>query len=247
MTHILITGGSRGIGQALAKLAAARGWDVSINYAGNVKAAEETAAMVKAAGARAAIIQGDVAVDADIVRIFDEAEAAFGPIDHFANNAGIVGPSQKLADMDVARIRRLIDINVTGAILAAREAARRMGTDRRGKGGTIVNTSSVAARIGSPNVFVDYAASKGAIDTLTIGLAQELGPVGIRVNAIRPGLIDTEIHTDAGAPDRAHQLGPSTPIGRAGTAEEVAEAMIWLMSDQSSYVMGALLDVGGGR
>ncbi len=247
MTHILITGGSRGIGRALAKLAAARGWDVSINYAGNAKAADETAAMVKSAGARAATIQGDVADPADVVRIFDEAEAAFGPIDHLANNAGIVGPSQKLADMEVARIRRLIDINVTGALLVAREAARRMGTDRGGQGGTMVITSSVAARLGSPNIFVDYAASKGATDTMTIGLAQELGPVGIRANAIRPGLIDTEIHADAGAPDRAHKLGPSTPIGRAGSAEEVAQAIIWLMSDESSYVMGAILDVGGGR
>jgi NAD(P)-dependent dehydrogenase (short-subunit alcohol dehydrogenase family) len=247
MTHILITGGSRGIGRALAKLAAARGWDVSINFAGNARAAEETAAAVRSAGARAAIIQGDVADENDVVRIFDEAEAAFGPVDHLANNAGVVGPSQKLADMDVARIRRLIDINVTGALLVAREAARRMGTDRGGRGGTMVITSSVAARLGSPNIFVDYAASKGATDTMTIGLAQELGPVGIRVNAIRPGLIDTEIHTDASAPDRAHELGPKTPIGRAGAAEEVAEAIIWLMSDQSSYVMGALLDVSGGR
>jgi NAD(P)-dependent dehydrogenase (short-subunit alcohol dehydrogenase family) len=179
--------------------------------------------------------------------MFDATLRAFGPIDGFVNNAGIVAPGSALADMDVARMKRVFDTNVLGAYLCAREAARRMSTKRGGRGGSIVNVSSAAARLGSPNEYVDYAGSKGAVDTLTIGLAKELGPEGVRVNAVRPGLIDTEIHASGGKPDRAAQLGALAPLGRPGTADEVAESIVWLLSDASAYVTGALLDVAGGR
>jgi NAD(P)-dependent dehydrogenase (short-subunit alcohol dehydrogenase family) len=174
-------------------------------------------------------------------------EHAFGRIDALVNNAGIVAPSLPLADMDAARLKRMFDVNVYGAYLCAREAARRMSKDRGGHGGAIVNVSSAASRLGSPNEYVDYAGSKGAVDTMTIGLAKELGPQGIRVNAVRPGLIDTDIHASGGRPDRAAVLGAQTPLGRPGTADEVAEAIVWLLSDASSYVNGALLDVSAGR
>ena len=244
---IIVTGGSRGIGRAAAKLSGARGWSVAINYLGNAGAAKETVAEVERAGGRAFAIQGDVAVEADIVRLFDATEKAFGPADALVNNAGILGPAMKLADMPVERMKRIFDTNVLGAYLAAREAARRMSRSRGGKGGVIVNLSSAAARLGAPNEFVDYAGSKGAMDSMTSGLAKELGPEGIRVNAIRPGLIDTEIHASGGKPDRAATMGVGTPLGRAGTAEEVAEAIVWLISDASSSVHGAILDVRGGR
>ena len=243
----VITGGSRGIGRAAARLSGARGWSVAVNYLGNANAAKEAVAEVERAGGRAFALQGDVAVEADIVRLFDATETAFGPADALVNNAGILGPAMKLADMPVERMKRIFDTNVLGAYLAAREAARRMSRSRGGKGGVIVNLSSVAARLGAPNEFVDYAGSKGAMDSMTSGLAKELGPEGIRVNAIRPGLIDTEIHASGGKPDRAQTMGAGTPLGRAGAAEEVAEAIIWLISDASSYVHGAILDVSGGR
>ncbi len=244
---ILITGGSRGIGRAAAVLCGARGWSVGVNYASNRAAADETVAQVEAAGGRAVAIAGDVSVEADVIAMFDRTVHTFGALDGVVNNAGIVAPGSALADMDVARMKRVFDTNVLGAYLCAREAARRLSTQRGGRGGSLVNISSAAARLGAPGEYVDYAGSKGAVDTLTIGLAKELGPQGVRVNAIRPGLIDTEIHASGGKPDRAAQLGVTTPVGRPGTANEVAEAIVWLLSDASSYVTGALLDVAGGR
>jgi len=244
---ILVTGGSRGIGRSAAKLAGARGWSVGVNYAGNAKAAAETVAEVEKAGGKAIAIKGDVASEKDVVSMFDATSKAFGYIDGLVNNAGIIAPSLPLAEMTVERMRRLFEVNILGSYMCAREAARRMSTSRGGKGGAIVNLSSAAARLGSPNDFVDYAGSKGAIDTFTIGLSKELGPEGIRVNAIRPGLIDTEIHAVAGSPDRAVTLGKQMPLRRAGTADEVGEAIIWLLDDASSYVSGSILDVAGGR
>ncbi|HTH60966.1 MAG TPA: SDR family oxidoreductase [Paraburkholderia sp.] len=244
---VLITGASRGIGRATAHLAGARGWTVGINYHHNEPAADETAAEVGRAGGRARVLHGDVASEADVIAMFDALESAYGRIDALVNNAGIVAPSMPVADMSAERLKRVFDVNVYGAFLCAREAARRMSKDRGGDGGVIVNVSSAAARLGSPNEYVDYASSKGAIDTMTIGLAKELGPQGIRVNAVRPGLIDTDIHASGGRPDRAAVLGVQTPLGRAGTAEEVAETIVWLLSDAASYVTGAILDVAGGR
>jgi NAD(P)-dependent dehydrogenase (short-subunit alcohol dehydrogenase family) len=244
---IVVTGGSRGIGRAAAKLSGARGWSVAVNYLGNAGAAGETIADIERVGGRAIAVQGDVAVEADIVRLFDAAEKAFGPVDALVNNAGILGPAMPLVDMTVERMKRIFDTNVLGSYLAAREAARRMARSRGGRGGVIINLSSAAARLGAPNEFVDYAGSKGAMDSMTAGLAKELGPEGIRVNAIRPGMIDTEIHASGGKPDRAATMGALTPLGRAGTADEVAEAIVWLISDAASYVHGAILDVSGGR
>ena len=244
---ILVTGGSRGIGRATAILAGRRGWAVGVNYVGNADAAAETVAAVEGAGGRALAVRGDVAVEADVLAIFDATRAAFGPLDGLVNNAGIVAPGLPLAEMDVARMRRVFETNILGAYLCAREAARRLSRSRGGQGGVIVNVSSAAARLGGPNEYVDYAGSKGALDALTIGLSKELGPEGVRVNAVRPGLIDTEIHASGGKPDRAKIMGATTPLGREGTAEEVAEAIIWLLSDASSYVTGALLDVAAGR
>lgn len=192
-------------------------------------------------------IRGDVAVESDVQAIFDATQAAFGTLDGLVNNAGIVAPGLPLAEMSAERMRRVFDTNVLGAYLCAREAARRLSRSRGGNGGTIVNLSSAAARLGAPNEYVDYAGSKGAIDTLTLGLAKELGPEGVRVNAVRPGLIATEIHASGGKPDRAAIMGATTPLGREGTADEVAEAIVWLLSDNASYVTCALLDVAAGR
>jgi NAD(P)-dependent dehydrogenase (short-subunit alcohol dehydrogenase family) len=244
---VLITGASRGIGRATARLAGARGWTVGINYQHNEPAADETAAEVGRAGGHARVLRGDVANEADVIAMFDALESAYGRIDALVNNAGIVAPGLPVADMSAERLKRMFDVNVYGAFLCAREAARRMSKDRGGDGGVIVNVSSAAARLGSPNEYVDYASSKGAIDTMTIGLSKELGPQGIRVNAVRPGLIDTEIHASGGKPDRAAVLGAQTPLGRPGTADEVAETIVWLLSDASSYLSGALIDVSGGR
>jgi NAD(P)-dependent dehydrogenase (short-subunit alcohol dehydrogenase family) len=229
---VLITGGSRGIGRSCARLLGAQGWSVGVNYAQNLAAAQETVAEVERAGGRAVAIRGDVANEADVIAMFDALQQTFGRLDALVNNAGIVAPSSQLADMDLARLKRMFDVNVLGAYLCARE---------------VVNVSSAAARLGSPNEYVDYAGSKGAVDTMTLGLAKELGPQGVRVNAVRPGLIDTEIHASGGKPDRAAQLGASTPLGRPGRADEVAESIVWLLSDAASYVTGALLDVAGGR
>lgn len=243
---MLVTGGSRGIGAAVCRLAARDGWQVVVNYAANRAAAEAVVADVNAAGAQAVAVQGDVANEADVKAMYDAAEA-MGPVTAVINNAGIVAPISTVADMETDRMRRVFDTNVLGAFLIARECSRRMPPSKGGPGGTMVITSSAAARLGSPNEFVDYAASKGATDTLTIGLAKELGPHGVRVNAVRPGLIETEIHASAGAPDRVERLMGGVPMARAGSAEEVAETILWLAGPQSSYVNGALIDVAGGR
>lgn len=247
MRNILITGGSRGIGRATALRCAEAGWAVAVNYVSDERAAHATAEAVSAAGGRAVTVQGDVTVEADVVSMFAQAERDLGRLDGVVINAGIVQPAAPLADITLERWRRTFDINVTGAFLCAREAARRLPRDRGGSGGAIVLISSAASRLGSPFEYVDYASSKGAIDTLTIGLARELAKQGVRVNAVRPGLIDTEIHASGGQPDRAQRVGVTSPMGRPGTAMEVAEAVVWLLSDSAGYSTGAILDVSGGR
>lgn len=244
---ILVTGGSRGIGRAVAILAGRRGWRVAITYVANDAAARETVAAVEAAGGKGLAIKADAAKLNDVAMAFDATEKAFGAVDGFVNNAGIATQVGKLADKDPLEIARLVEINVLGALYGAREAARRMSKSRGGKGGVIVNISSAAARLGMPGEGVDYAASKGSMDTLTYGLSKELAPEGVRVNAVRPGMIATDIHAAMGAPDRAERLGKTVPIGREGTADEVAEGIVWLLSDEASYVAGAVLDITGGR
>lgn len=246
MKTILITGGSRGIGRATALLAGQRGCSVAVNYAADREAADAVVASVIEAGSRAVALKGDVSNEADVLSMFDRA-AELGPLDGVVVNAGIVAPSLPLADIGVDRLRRVFEVNILGAYLCAREASRRLDRDKGGRGGSIVLVSSVAARLGSPFEYIDYAGSKAAVDTLAIGLAKELGAKGVRVNAVRPGLIETEIHASGGQPDRARRLGVGTPIGRAGMPQEVAEAIVWLLGDQSSYVTGAILDVSGGR
>jgi len=247
MKTIVITGGSRGIGRATAVLAGARGWSVTVNYARDGDAAAETVAAVIAAGGKALAVQGDVTVEADVIHLFDAAQAAFGPLDGVVVNAGIVAPAACLADMSLDRLTRMFDVNILGAYLTAREGARRLPLDHGGRGGAIVLVSSAASRLGSAGQYVDYAGTKGAMDTLTLGLSRELAGQGVRVNAVRPGIIETDIHASGGQPDRAQTLGSTSPLGRPGRAEEVAEAILWLLSDAASYTTGALLDVAGGR
>jgi NAD(P)-dependent dehydrogenase (short-subunit alcohol dehydrogenase family) len=244
---VLITGGSRGIGRAVALLAARQGWSVGVNYRQDALAADEVVAAIARTGGRAVALRGDVAIEADVIAMFDAATSALGPLTAAVASAGVIAPVARLVDMTGDRMRRMFEVNVLGAFLTAREAARRMSESLGGAGGSIVLVSSAASRIGSPNTFVDYAASKSAVDSLTLGLAKELGPEGVRVNAIRPGLIETDIHLASGEPDRARTLGSSTPLGRPGKPEEVAEAVLWLMSEAASYVTGAILDVAGGR
>ncbi|PRD50400.1 SDR family oxidoreductase [Phyllobacterium myrsinacearum] len=243
---ILITGASRGIGRAAAILAGQKGWSVGVNYIGNRAAADEVVAAVIAAGGKAKAIQGDVANEADVIAMFKQTEE-LGPLDGLVINAGIVAPASKLMNIDTERLKRMFDVNILGAYVCAREGVRRMARSRGGKGGSIVILSSAAARLGGPSEYVDYAGSKGAMDTLTIGLSKEVGAEGIRVNAVRPGLIETDIHASGGQPDRAQRLGVMAPLGRPGTADEVGESIVWLLSDAASYVTGALLDVTGGR
>ena len=249
MTHpvILITGGSRGIGAATAILAAKRGYDVAFTYQSNATAANEVAEKIRATGRKALMLQADVAVEADVLGVFKQVDAQLGRLDALVNNAGILEKIMRLEQMDAARWQRVLGVNVIGSFLCAKEAVLRMSTRHGGKGGGIVNVSSVAARIGSPNEFVDYAAAKGAVDSMTTGLAKEVATENIRVNAVRPGLIYTEIHASAGEPGRVDRDKEGVPMKRGGTADEIAETILWLLSDQSSYVTGTTIDVAGGR
>jgi len=242
----IITGGSRGIGRATAMAAAHRGFRICIAYANNKAAAEGVVTAIEASNGKAMAVQCDVGSEADIMALFEAADK-FGRLGALINNAGIVGATSRVDEMSAERIQRMMAVNVTGSMLCAREAVKRMSTRHGGKGGVIVNLSSVAAKLGSPNTYVDYAASKGAIDSFTIGLGYEVAGEGIRVAAIRPGLIDTEIHASGGEPDRAHRLAHTVPMKRVGSSEEIANAIVWLMSDEASYVTSAILDVSGGR
>ena len=244
---LLITGGGRGIGAATALLAAQRGYAVAVNYASNSLAADEVVRTIRAGGGTAIAVQADVGDEAQVIAMFEKVDARLGRLTALVNNAGVVDVQARVDEMSVARLERMFRINVIGSFVCAREAVRRMSTKHGGQGGAIVNISSGAARLGSPSQYVDYAASKAAIDTLTIGLAKEVGDEGIRVNAVRPGLIDTDIHASGGMPERAAQLAPSVPMKRTGSAEEVANAIVWLLSDEASYTTMALLDVSGGR
>jgi NAD(P)-dependent dehydrogenase (short-subunit alcohol dehydrogenase family) len=243
----LITGGGRGIGAATALLAAQRGYAVAVNYANNSLAADEVVRAIRAGGGTAMAVQADVGDEAQVVAMFEKVDARLGRLTALVNNAGVVDVQARVDEMSVARLERMFRINVIGSFICAREAVRRMSTRHGGSGGAIVNISSGAARLGSPGQYVDYAASKGAIDTFTIGLAKEVAAEGIRVNAVRPGLIDTEIHASGGMPDRAFELAPTVPMQRTGSAEEIAGAILWLLSTEASYTTMALLDVTGGR
>ena len=244
---LLITGGSRGIGAATALLAARQGFVVAVNYSANSLAADEVVRQIRATGGTAITVQADVAVEAQVMAMFEKVDAKLGRLSALVNNAGVVDMASRVDEMSVERIRRMFDINVLGSFICAREAIQRMSTRRGGAGGAIVNVSSVAARLGGAHQYVDYAASKGAIDSFTVGLAKELALEGIRVNAVRPGIIETDIHASGGQPDRAREMAPLVPMQRSGSAEEVAKAIVWLLTDDASYVTGAVLDVAGGR
>ena len=244
---LLVTGGSRGIGAATARLAAQKGWAVAVNYTANSLAADDVVRDIRAAGGTAMAVQADVAIEAQVLAMFDKVTAKLGQLTGLVNNAGVVDMTARLDEMSVTRWRRMLDINVIGSLLCAREAVRRMSTKHGGAGGSIVNMSSAASRLGAPGQYLDYAVSKGAIDTFTIGLAKEVAAEGIRVNAVRPGLIETEIHASGGLPDRVRDLAHQVPIQRGGTAEEVAQAIVWLLSDEASYTTLSFLDVSGGR
>ena len=244
---LLITGASRGIGAATAQLAAARGYKVAVNYLRNQPAAEKIVAAIRDHGGTAIPLQADVSIEAEVVRLFDETTTLLGPITALVNNAGIVERQSRLDQIDAARLYRIFSINVFSAFLCSREAVRRMSTRHGGQGGAIVNVSSAASRIGSPDEYIDYAATKGAIDTLTLGLSKEVAEENIRVNAVRPGIIDTEIHAAGGEPNRVDRVRKTIPMRRGGQPEEVAAAILFLLSEEASYITGTLLDVTGGR
>jgi NAD(P)-dependent dehydrogenase (short-subunit alcohol dehydrogenase family) len=244
---VLVTGASRGIGAACVRLLARDGYDVAINYARSADAADALAQEVRAAGRRAITVKADVGIEAEVISMFRALDSEIPPLAGLVNNAGILFAKARLDEMGPDRINDTLRVNVTGSFMCAREAIRRMSTKYGGNGGSIVNLSSAAARIGSPSEFIDYAASKGAIDAMTLGLSKEVGGEGIRVNAVRPGLIHTDIHASSGQPDRIERLQQFVPMGRGGSAEEVAEAVVWLISPAASYVTGALVDVAGGR
>ena len=244
---LLITGGSRGIGAATALLAARRGYAVAVNYASNPLAADDVVRAIQAEGGTAITVQADVGDEAQVMSMYEQIDAKLGRLTALVNNAGVVDVQARVDQMSVARLERMLRINVIGSFVCAREAVRRMSTRHGGAGGVIVNLSSAAARLGAPGQYVDYAASKGAIDTFTLGLAKEVADEGIRVNAVRPGLIDTDIHASGGQPGRAAELASGVPMKRVGSAQEVAEAIVWLLSPASSYTTATVLDVTGGR
>jgi len=244
---LIVTGGSRGIGAATAIKAAAEGWDVAVNYARDGQAADRVALKVREAGQKAITVQGDMNEEADILRLFETAEAELGPVKGLVNSAGTTGMGTRVEDMSAEAMRGVIGLNVIGLMLCSREAVRRMSTKNGGAGGRIVNLGSAASRLGGANEFVHYAASKGAVDSFTLGLAREVAAEGILVNAVSPGMIDTEIHASAGLPDRAMNAVPNIPIRRVGQPEEVADVIVWLLSDGASYCAGAIVDVTGGR
>lgn len=244
---VLITGASRGIGAATARLAAARGYRVALNYRRSGEQAQALAAAIRNEGGEAIALQADVASEPEVLALFARVDAELGPLDALVNNAGVLFQQMRVADMDAERMRRVFEVNVVGAFLCAREAVRRMSTRNQGSGGTIVNVSSRAAQLGAPGEYVDYAASKGAVDTLTIGLAREVAAEGIRVAAVRPGIIETGIHASGGDPDRVERLATGVPMGRGGRPEEVAAAILWLLSDEASFATGSFIDVAGGR
>ena len=244
---LLVTGGSRGIGAATALLAAQQGWAVAVNYTAHSLAADEVVRSIRAIGGTAITVQADVADEAQVLRMFEKIDAKLGRLTGLVNNAGVVDVTARVDEMSVARWRRMFDINVIGSMLCAREAVRRMSTRHGGEGGSIVNVSSAASRLGSPGQYVDYAAAKGAIDSFTLGLAKEVAAEGVRVNAVRPGLIETEIHASGGLPNRVNDLKHQVPMQRGGTADEVAQAIVWLLSDAASYTTMTLMDVSGGR
>lgn len=242
----IVTGGSRGIGAATARLLAHRGYSVCVNYAKNQVTAESVVKEIAGDGGQAVAVQADVAVEDDVIRLFDSAERELGPMTALINNAGIVGRQSRLEDISADRIKRILAVNVAGCLLCSREAVRRMSTKNGGSGGAIVNVSSRASTLGSPSVYIDYAASKGAVDTMTLGLAKEVANERIRVNAVRPGFVHTDIHADISEPGRVDRLAPTVPMQRGGNPNEIAQAILWLLSDEASYTTGALLDVSGG-
>ena len=244
---VLITGASRGIGAATALLAARQGYAVAVNYSANSLAADEVVRQIRQGGGSAMAVQADVADEAQVLTMFEKVDAKLGRLTALVNNAGVVDQTSRVEAMSMARFRRMFEINVFGSFVCAREAVRRMSTRHGGVGGTIVNLSSVAARLGAPGQYVDYAAAKGAIDSFTLGLAKEVAAEGIRVNAVRPGIIETDIHASGGLPNRAREMAPQLPMQRPGSAEEVARSILWLMSPESSYTTGTVLDVTGGR
>jgi NAD(P)-dependent dehydrogenase (short-subunit alcohol dehydrogenase family) len=244
---VLITGASRGIGAATALLAARAGYAVAVNYAANSLAADEVVRQIRQSGGNAITVQADVADEAQVLAMFEKVDAKLGRLTALVNNAGVVDQTSRVDAMSMARFKRMFEINVYGSFVCAREAVRRMSTRHGGSGGTIVNLSSVAARLGAPGQYVDYAAAKGAIDSFTVGLAKEVATEGIRVNAVRPGIIETDIHASGGLPNRAREMAPQVPMQRPGSAEEVARSIVWLMSPESSYTTGTVLDVTGGR